>query len=272
MTATPPHNQQPTSLAALQEDVVFLKNYLALPLRTRYIAARHWAGVVKNSADSLERKTGMVKIYEDYVATTEDIGFFYFALKLLGRFPRGIREHCLTFNLTPEREQEWERDLAAIPSGDHFLSGLDVPTLDELSQISEIALDRPVMVSVLRKTTNFLTASAAARRIGERLLVQAYNKIKHGMMIGEDGDALVFTMRNRQSRLAVESGTADQLVRAIAELRRGTGICIIFLLQAMALGAFNRGVYGLTPTEQLTLGESFADMPDITLGDEGGAV
>jgi len=101
--------------------VQFLKNYLGLPCKLRRLSAEHWAETFRASTDDLLRKTALVKVYEDFIASTEDLAMFYFALKTLGQAPRGVIRHCDRY-WVKDHEEEWDQMLAAIPKDGHFLA------------------------------------------------------------------------------------------------------------------------------------------------------
>jgi hypothetical protein len=60
---------QPTLLEVLQKDVLFLKQYLAFPNRVRQTAAEHWLRVLRESPNDVERKTAVIKIFEELLAS-----------------------------------------------------------------------------------------------------------------------------------------------------------------------------------------------------------
>jgi hypothetical protein len=251
----------PSLLGVLQADVAFLKSYLGLPNRVRQIAAAHWLKVLRESEDAFERKTAMLKIFEELLASTEDLGFFYFALKRLGKYPVGVLQHCLKFELRPADEKEWDRDMADIPEGGHFLDHLPTVSFADFDRVPLPGLKREALDGVLRKVTVSLRASIASRRGADRLTVKAYNKLKHGMMVRDDGDELIITIPNRgETILTLDVAHAEALVGTIVAIHQAIAIIVTFMIAAIGFGMVDRG-YTLTPAEAQTLAGSFADIP-----------
>jgi hypothetical protein len=244
------------TLAELQFDATFLKGYLGLPVRSRRIAVEHWAKVFTESGDDLLRKTALIKVYEDFVASTEDLGMIYFALTELGDAPADVIQHCDKF-FVKEHEDAWNEELARIPEGRHLLSKLireeDLPLPSDPN--------RKVIERALLKLTNALRAAAATRVIGERSLVRGWNKIKHGMLILDFGeDVAIDATRPERSRLPVTQDSIERLSSATVAMRQVTAVLVSVLIRKMHLAAV-RNDYALNEAESQVLLESFAQIP-----------
>jgi hypothetical protein len=255
---THPVEATPSPLEVLQADVQFLKGYLGLPCKLRRISAEHWAEAFRASTDDLLRKTALVKVYEDFIASTEDLAMFYFALKTLGLAPRGVMSYCDRFRVTGH-EEEWNQMLAAIPAGGHFLEGYFPEVDDPLAA----PVDRQVINRVFRKLTNALKGAAASRLEGQRLLVEGANKVKHGMLIQDAGDTVILDVtRAPHSGIPVTDEYVEMLRDAIVAMRQATAVIVSAIIQRMHLAAA-KGDYGLEPIATGILLKSFKEMPSI---------
>ena len=246
----------PPSLAQLQLDATFLKGYLGLPVKVRRIAAKHWTEVFRGTADDLLRKTALIKVYEDFVASTEDLGMFFYALKQLGEAPSGVVPHCDGF-FVQANEQAWNEEIASIPDGHHFLEG----HLPEHDVPYPPGTDRAFFDKAFRKLTNALKAAATTRVVGNRQFVRGANKIKHGMLILDTGESVAIDLADlAHSGLPVTEEFVERLCAATVAMRQVTAVIVSALIHKMHMSAVRRD-YGLSEADNAVLMESFKDIP-----------
>lgn len=237
------------SFETLRRDVEFLKSYVGLPCRYRRVVAEHWAREFRATRDEELRKVAMLQLFEQTIASTEDLCIFYFALMKLGDAPVGVIDFCDTC-WVKDYEKQWVEELEKIPADSHFLighlplSGVEVP---------DDAADRVVVDRAFKKLTNGLRAAAQTRVVGDRMLVESRNKLTHGTLIRDVGDVIYLDVtKGQQSALPVTEEYAGIFEAAVRAMRQANAVIAWALLQKIHFATAS-GAYGLDAEQTQTL-------------------
>ncbi len=219
----------------------------------------HWLRTFQSDQNPVVRKTALIKIFEELVASSEDLCMFYFAMKRLGDAPSGVIEFCDRFKVR-SHEKDWEELMAALGPDDHFLEEF-LARIDRLTPLVASGLSREDMAPIFRKLTNALRGAAATRRMGDRAIIRGAYKVRHGLLIRDDGDTVVLDVTQPDtSRISVSEELAEDLATAVVFMRQATAVVVHVLFLTMHLAAQNRA-YGLTDAGNAEVLATFKDKP-----------
>lgn len=211
-------------------DIIFLKSYLGVPSASRYIAANHWVNILNSTTDNKVKKTAIIKIFEELMASAEDLGMFYFAIKKLALIPNGVYKFLYKMNLKNNYDSEWLNDIKTIRDPDSFLSILKLPAANSLA--TSFNTSEKNILEMISLIIENLRAAAHNRTVKDRLLVKIFNKIKHGALFFEDDKEIyvIFIDDKRSKKLRIDSSEAKNMTETIRAMRSALVGIITLLL------------------------------------------
>ncbi len=152
-----------------------LEDYAYFGGRARIASVNLFADGFSASSDSRARKFYALRVFEEMMLATEDLGMLYYALSRHRTAP--VLETLLSHNL----------------DGDKWLAELDASTPDGILERMGLAssgmplfvgpgVDAEGTMAALRTAVSGLRDAALLRRAEDGVLVEALNKLKHGFV------------------------------------------------------------------------------------------
>lgn len=173
----------------------FLENYIRFGSQARWQTAKILLDRYSKTRSARRRRLIEVRIFEQYVAATEDLIMLYNALKRRGKQP--VLYTLLSFQVNPvESRRFYEEVNARSPS--ELLQSLGLAPLDELLE----SFPSQGEEQVKKWYEGIVRGLKAASTRRNELIYKTYNKIKHGFIVTEiprteadseaAGDAIVY--------------------------------------------------------------------------------
>lgn len=210
----------------------FLENYVGFGSKARWQTAKVLLDGYQGARSALRRLIE-VRIFEQYVAATEDLIMIYEALKRRGEQP--VLYTLLSFQVKPEESRRFYEEVNA-QSPSELLQSLGFPPLYDFLK-SFPSENAEQAQKVYKGIVKGLKAASARRN---ELIYKTYNKIKHGFIVAETprtqadgevaGDAIFYwhdrlkgkgeePYRLQEARLFRDAQHLSQLVDTIEALR-----------------------------------------------------
>lgn len=156
----------------------FLENYIRFGSQGRWQTAKILLDQYGKTRSARRRRLIEVRIFEQYVAATEDLIMIYNALKRRGKQP--VLYTLLSFQVNPEESRRFYEEVNA-QSPSELLQSLGFAPLDELLESFPSENEEKVK-KVYEGIVKSLKAASTRRN---ELVYKPYNKIKHGFVVGE---------------------------------------------------------------------------------------
>lgn len=174
--------------------ITFLRNYQHFGHKVRAVTAKIlYQAYFQNNNDET-RKIMFLRLFEENIASAEDLLHWFAALVLREKYP-------------PKLDTTWEFLLSAginslnakflitetkktlnVRSGIGLFKKLDIGTLEELE--SFVKMDKITLTQLLNELLKILKVCIRNRTVMNALLLRAQNKIKHGMVVTDDGNRI----------------------------------------------------------------------------------
>lgn len=160
-----------------QVETWVLEDYCQFGAWARHKSAQIFLERYRSTPTVRERKFLALKIYEEFLLAAEDLELLYVALR--DRAKRTVLESMLTVNLNDKTAAQWLDELRG--PDDQVLERLGLMANGAVIGFSEGASARAA-TAVLHKAVSDMRAAAHHRTVEERVMVRAFNKLKHGFL------------------------------------------------------------------------------------------
>lgn len=174
--------------------ITFLKNYQKFGCKIRIITARTYYEKYLSTLDEQEKKIMFLRLYEENIASSEDLLYWTTALLLRNNYPSGCRdvwEFLLKAGLRPLTHEYLigkMQKLAKVKKGKTLLKKFDLGDLDKFSSFGK--MDTQISEKLLNELLKVMKVCLKNRKIKREILLRGHNKIKHGMMVLEEQSKL----------------------------------------------------------------------------------
>jgi len=171
--------------------VKFLKNYRIFASQARYQTAMVYLEELKRVDKPNNQKLMMAGIIHELVAATEDLAMWLVAISTRNdgdKRYRDIWERLLSTVITESNTDKVLKSFKRVRTPKGLLKKLDLPSVDVLAQETEMTNEQ--VIESLNALKEAIDSSIHNREVSNGVMVRAYNKIKHGMMVYLDPDEL----------------------------------------------------------------------------------
>lgn len=203
--------------------IKFLKNYRIFASQARYQIAVVYLEELKRVDKPNNQKLMMVGIIHELVASTEDLAMWLVAISSRNdgdKRYRDVWERLLDTFIKEGEQSDTSKILKSFrrvktPQG--LLRKLDLPTVAAL--VNKTKMTSEEVLESLDALKGAIDVSIHNREVSHGVMVRAYNKIKHGMMIYLDpNDLRRLWIRDFQVRYAKSKKKQKRLVRKNREM------------------------------------------------------
>src|SRR3989344_430275 len=164
-----------------------LKNYKDFANHIRYNTADTLLAQLKETTNPELRKTLMLRIVEEVVASTEDLGMWLLALHKRNDGDKRFRdewERLLMLEITQQQSLDILLSYRRIKTVKGFLKKMDFPSLNQLA--TKLSSDEQKIIDAVDAIKKTIKAAIGTRLDKSGRVVRAHNKMKHGMMVYSD--------------------------------------------------------------------------------------
>lgn len=225
--------------------VTFLKNYKDFGFSVRLITAQTYLEKFSSSLDSKVKKSIMLRITEELIASTEDLTMWLSGTmerRKQSRKYRDIWEFLLQCEADDEDIVKILRQVARTRTSKGLIKKLQLPPLKEI--ITFLKTDEETFLKLVDKLLESIKASLQNRTAAKRVLVRFHNKVKHGMIVQDYGNELYIrdlrtkinnhtnriTRKNRNLYLPIDEDRAKKMVGSIEANSYAIKTLVILLL------------------------------------------
>lgn len=179
-------------IESLAKTIIFLKNYQRFSCSVRETTASVYLDVLKHSPDENTRKAMILRIMEEFMASSEDLTMWLSAVYERNNLPakyRDIEEYLLDCRAGDQSVKDTLCKLSKIRTTGGLIRKLNFPPLTVLS--SELKMPAATIEMTLEKILESIKATHSNRTTSRGALIRYHNKVKHGMMVSEENGLLI---------------------------------------------------------------------------------
>lgn len=247
--------------------ITFLKNYKGFGRKIRPITATLLYKALLESKDQKDKKVYFLRLFEENISSSEDMLYWACVAYMREQYP-------------PEIKDEWEfllnvgigkgitddilisklEEMSKLSNGKELLSSFGVENFEEFCKFGGLQMEQ--VLALAEKLLETVRTCFHNRSVSETALLRSHNKIKHGMVVLDEGEALFIRDyygkkgSNRNLVIEMDIERAKGLLGTIEANSACIHMIISVCLYHHSLKIMEMGKRGPTDAEKALLRES----------------